>query len=309
MHHPADAPEHQAAAAGTDGAPAADAAARDAGHHGNALGAERADTAGPAGPGGGSGIAELGHRAGRDLGIRGLVAAGATCPVEIRQQQVREAIYGGISPVRRRLLHARAVPLVSESMSWTHRAAALDRPDEGLAARLERLAAGEAADEPAAGGRDPPAVGVRHPPAGADRERRMLTAAQHLTRPGRPPAPSCAERSRPRRRRPGAVTCWARWPTQRAARGGREKAQPGPGPGPDRARQRPAGGPDRQRAGWRLLAARPGPAGRDLRAAGPGHRRLGRGGAPARPGRWSRPVSPRWPAREPRWPNWPSRRS
>ena len=112
-----------------------------------------------------------------------------TCPVEIRQQQVREAIYGGISPVRRRLLHARAVPLVSESMSWTHRVAALDRPDEGLAARLERLAAGEAAD-----GR--PQVAATHlrwasdiSPAGADRERRMLTAAQHLTQAGAAPGP------------------------------------------------------------------------------------------------------------------------
>src|ERR1700722_15558042 len=60
-----------------------------------------------------------------------------TCPVEIRHQRVREAVYGGISPVRRRLLHTRAISLVSESMSWTHRVAALDRPDEGLAATLE----------------------------------------------------------------------------------------------------------------------------------------------------------------------------
>jgi DNA-binding CsgD family transcriptional regulator len=106
------------------------------------------------------------------------------CPVEIRHQQVREAIYGGISPVRRRLLHARAVSLVSESMSWTHRVAALDRPDEGLAATLERLAAREAAD-----GR--PTAAATHlrwasdiSPAQADRERRLLTAAQHLTLAG-----------------------------------------------------------------------------------------------------------------------------
>jgi DNA-binding CsgD family transcriptional regulator len=111
------------------------------------------------------------------------------CPVEIRQQQVREAIYGGISPVRRRLLHARAVPLVSESMSWAHRVAALDRPDEGLAARLERLAAGEVAD-----GR--PQVAATHlrwaadiSPVQADRERRLLTAAQHLTQAGASPGP------------------------------------------------------------------------------------------------------------------------
>ncbi len=106
------------------------------------------------------------------------------CPVEIRQQQVRAAIYGGISPVRRRLLHARAVSLVSESMSWTHRVAALDRPDEGLAATLERLAAREAAD----GLLSAAATHLRWAsdisPAQADRERRLLTAAQHLTLAG-----------------------------------------------------------------------------------------------------------------------------
>jgi DNA-binding CsgD family transcriptional regulator/tetratricopeptide (TPR) repeat protein len=106
------------------------------------------------------------------------------CPVEIRHQHVREAIYAGISPVRRRLLHARAVSLVSESMSWIHRVAALDRPDEGLAATLDRLAARDAAD-----GR--PSAAATHlrwasdiSPAQADRERRLLTAAQHLTRAG-----------------------------------------------------------------------------------------------------------------------------
>ena len=140
-------------------------------------------------------LAQLGQAAGADSpssAIEPAVTSGyvdwwpqePACPVAIRHQLVREAIYGGIGPVRRRLLHARAVSLVSESMSWAHRVAALDRPDEGLAATLERLAAGEAAD-----GR--PQVAATHlrwasdiSPAQADRERRLLTAAQHLTLAG-----------------------------------------------------------------------------------------------------------------------------
>jgi hypothetical protein len=130
-----------------------------------------------------------------------------TCPVEIRHQHVREAIYGGISPVRRRLLHARAASLVSESMSWTHRVAALDRPDEGLAAKLERLAAGEAAD-----GR--PAAAATHlrwasdiSPAQPDRVRRLLTAAQHLTQAGRSSDPGLRGRQQLRR----LVGQWSSW--------------------------------------------------------------------------------------------------
>jgi DNA-binding CsgD family transcriptional regulator len=103
-----------------------------------------------------------------------------TCPVEIRHLLVRDAIYAGITPTRRRLLHARAVAMVSESASWEHRVAALDRPDEGLADELERLANGEAA-----AGRL--ALAATHlqwasdiSPERADRERRLLTAALHL---------------------------------------------------------------------------------------------------------------------------------
>lgn len=102
------------------------------------------------------------------------------CPVAIRHPLVRDAIYVGITMARRRMLHARAASLVSESASWEHRVAALDQPDEGLAAELERLAA-----EEAAGGRL--ALAATHlrwasdiSPARADRERRLLTAALHL---------------------------------------------------------------------------------------------------------------------------------
>ncbi len=68
-----------------------------------------------------------------------------SCSVAIRHPLVRDAIYAGIAMARRRMLHGRAASLVSESASWEHRVAALDQPDEGLAAELEQLAAEEAA--------------------------------------------------------------------------------------------------------------------------------------------------------------------
>jgi DNA-binding CsgD family transcriptional regulator len=104
-----------------------------------------------------------------------------TCPVEIRHLLVRDAIYAGIPAARRRMLHARAAVMVSRAASWEHRVAALEQPDETLAAELEYLAAQEAAD-------DHLALAGTHlhwasdiSPARADRERRLLTAALHLT--------------------------------------------------------------------------------------------------------------------------------
>ena len=103
-----------------------------------------------------------------------------TCPVEIRHQLVRDAIYADIAAARRRLLHTRAASVVSESVSWEHRVAALDRPDEGLAAELEQLAGDEAAGFRLV-------LAATHlrwasdiSPARADRERRLLTAALYL---------------------------------------------------------------------------------------------------------------------------------
>ena len=102
------------------------------------------------------------------------------CPVVIRHLLVRDAIYAGITAARRRMLHASAASIVSESASWEHLVASLDRPDEGLAAGLERMAGEEAAE-----GRL--ALAATHlqwasdiSPARADRERRLLTAALHL---------------------------------------------------------------------------------------------------------------------------------
>jgi DNA-binding CsgD family transcriptional regulator len=103
-----------------------------------------------------------------------------TSPVAIRHPLVRDAIYAGIPAAQRRTLHARAAAVVSESASWEHRVAALDQPDESLAAELERLAGEEAA-------RGRLALAATHlqwasdiSPVRADRERRLLTAALHL---------------------------------------------------------------------------------------------------------------------------------
>jgi hypothetical protein len=100
--------------------------------------------------------------------------------VVLRHPLVRDAIYAGITATRRRALHARAASVVTESASWEHRVAALDRPDEDLAAQLERLADGEAAA-------DRLALSATHlqwasdiSPARADREQRLLTAALQL---------------------------------------------------------------------------------------------------------------------------------
>ena len=136
-------------------------------------------------------LAQLGEAAQVDspgAAIEPAVAAGLvnwwpeepTCPVEIRHQLVRDAIYADIAAAKRRLLHARAASVVSESVSWEHRVAALDRPDEGLAAELEQLAGDEAAGFRLV-------LAATHlrwasdiSPARADRERRLLTAALYL---------------------------------------------------------------------------------------------------------------------------------
>jgi tetratricopeptide (TPR) repeat protein len=137
-------------------------------------------------------IAQLGQAAeisSPSAAIEPAVAAGLvdwapeepTCPVEIHHSLVRDAVYAGVTPARRGVLHTRAAAMVSESAAWEHRVAALGRPDEGLAAELEALAGQEVANGHLA-------LGVTHlqwasdvSPARADRERRLLTAALHLT--------------------------------------------------------------------------------------------------------------------------------
>ena len=48
-----------------------------------------------------------------------------SCPVAIRHPLVRDAIYAGIAAARRRMLHARAASVLSESASWEHRVAVI----------------------------------------------------------------------------------------------------------------------------------------------------------------------------------------
>ncbi len=104
-----------------------------------------------------------------------------SCPVALRHALQRGAIYAGLGVSRRRELHARAIALVDEAASWAHRVAALDRPDEDLAAQLEHLAAEEAAQGqlPSAATHLQWASDIS--PDREGRERRLLTAALHLT--------------------------------------------------------------------------------------------------------------------------------
>jgi DNA-binding CsgD family transcriptional regulator len=104
-----------------------------------------------------------------------------TCPVQIRHLLVRDAVYAHIPAARRRELHARAASIVSESAAWEHRVAALDHPDEDLAAELEHLAAEEAAGNRLVRAAIHLQWASDISPARADRERRLLTAALHLT--------------------------------------------------------------------------------------------------------------------------------
>ncbi len=136
-------------------------------------------------------LAQLGEAAGIDspsAALEPAVASGLvdrwpeepTCPVAIRHPLVRDAVYAGITPTRRRVLHGRAAGMVSEPASWEHRVAALEQPDEGLAAELENQAGLEAS-------RGHLALAATHlqwasdvSPDRDDRERRLLTAAMHL---------------------------------------------------------------------------------------------------------------------------------
>lgn len=97
-----------------------------------------------------------------------------TGPVEIRHRLVRAAICAGITATKRCMLHARAATVLSELESWEHRVAALDRPDENLAAQLEHLAAQEGAGAGRPG----------QPAAGRPDRHRRLTGGQAAGRSG-----------------------------------------------------------------------------------------------------------------------------
>jgi hypothetical protein len=101
-------------------------------------------------------------------------------PVVLRHALQRDAIYASLAPGRRRELHARAVTVADEARGWAHRVAALDRPDEGLAGELERLAGQEAATGRLALAATQLQWSSDISPDRAGRERRLLTAALHL---------------------------------------------------------------------------------------------------------------------------------
>jgi DNA-binding CsgD family transcriptional regulator len=103
-------------------------------------------------------------------------------PVGIRHALQRDAIYASMSAGRRRELHRRAIDFVDEASRWAHRVAALDRSDEGLAAELEHLAGEEAARGHLALAATRLQWASDISPVQAERERRLLTAALHLTR-------------------------------------------------------------------------------------------------------------------------------
>jgi DNA-binding CsgD family transcriptional regulator len=113
-------------------------------------------------------------------GLADLPAGEPTRPVVIRHALQRDAIYAGMTAGRRRELHARAVTLVDEASAWAHRVAALNRPDESLAAQLEGLASSEAATGRLALAATRLRWASDISPARAGRERRLLTAALHL---------------------------------------------------------------------------------------------------------------------------------
>jgi DNA-binding CsgD family transcriptional regulator len=62
-------------------------------------------------------------------------------PVQMRHPLQREAVYDGITPRRRRELHAAAAELVDVTSSWRHRVAATLGVDEQLATDLDAAAA------------------------------------------------------------------------------------------------------------------------------------------------------------------------
>ena len=267
---------------------------RDPGHPGDAGRAEPAAAAGPARPGRGGDLAQRGDRARRGRRPGRLVARGAELP-------------GGdpppAGPGRRSTPASRSAgaacctpgppTLVSEAASWEHRVAALDQPDEDLAAELEQLAAAEAA-------RGRLGLAATHlqwasdiSPARADRERRLLTAALHLTLTEE--SRGLALREAVEATAPSALrSCvlgtmaFASGQLGEAERQFSQALDAGPG-GPGRPA---AVRPDRQPAGQHLHAAGTGEQVAGLRTAGAGAAARWTRRRPAAPAPWS-PSAPR----------------
>jgi ATP/maltotriose-dependent transcriptional regulator MalT len=108
-----------------------------------------------------------------------LVEEGDGTEVAFAHPLVWSAVYGDLSPARRRELHARAASLTSGERALAHRVAAAAGPDDGLAAELE------AAAQQATRARAELAASLYSQAAGlsstaAERERRQLLALYSL---------------------------------------------------------------------------------------------------------------------------------
>ncbi|HXA61888.1 MAG TPA: AAA family ATPase [Streptosporangiaceae bacterium] len=102
-------------------------------------------------------------------------------PVSLVHALQRDAVYDGLTPERRRALHAGAATVVGTAASWAHRVAAADAADPGLADELERSGMDEAANGRSALAATRLLWASSLSDNREDRERRLLTAcAQSL---------------------------------------------------------------------------------------------------------------------------------
>jgi DNA-binding CsgD family transcriptional regulator len=110
----------------------------------------------------------------------GLVTEGGASELTFVHPLYRAAIYGDLSPTRRRALHARAADLVAGRARLVHRVAASLGPDDQLAAELEAAGRAAAAAGDAAASAWAMEQAAALSVAAADRERRLLDTAEVL---------------------------------------------------------------------------------------------------------------------------------
>ena len=143
---------------------------------------------------------------------------GAAAGIGFTHLLVQRAVYGDLSPARRRRLHQRAANLVDRHQALGHRVAAAVGPDDRLAAELE--AAGREAVDWVGRRRRRPGWRRRRLPA-VDPEaadRRLLDALEILVTYGEV-AEAQVLAARVAAAGPGRAAqhgCWARWISSRA---------------------------------------------------------------------------------------------
>ncbi|HEY0807746.1 MAG TPA: LuxR C-terminal-related transcriptional regulator, partial [Pseudonocardiaceae bacterium] len=106
-------------------------------------------------------------------------------PVAIRHPMLRDALYQTIPPRRRQILHARTAPVVNDDAAWSHRVAARAATDPELAAELDHAAAVKLADDCVDRTATLLLWAADLSESRADRERRILAAAECLLTTGR----------------------------------------------------------------------------------------------------------------------------